>query len=136
MLKTYPCSKQNNFFKTFFPSSVTEWNSLGHNIRNLGSFSVFKNNILKFIRPTPNSVFNCENYGGIKHSTRMCFGLSHLHGPKFSFQNILNPICSCGFDVESTSHYVLHCPMDNDEIHTHQYKKTSIVDFYMWLKRS
>ena len=24
------------------------------------------------------------------------------------FQDTLKPICGCGFDVESTSHYILH----------------------------
>ena len=37
-----------------------------------------------------------------------------------SFQDTLNPISSCGFDVESTSHYVLHCPTYNDKRHTLQ----------------
>ena len=39
-------------------------------------------------------------------------------GVECSFQDTLNPICSCGFDVESTSHYILHCPIYNDERHT------------------
>ena len=53
---------KHTFFKNvFFLSAVTEWNSLDHNIRKVGNFSVFKNSILKFIRPTPNSVFICEN---------------------------------------------------------------------------
>ena len=98
---------KHNFFKnSFFRSAVIEWNSVDHNIRNVRSFSAFKNNILKFIRPTPKSVFNCENHRGIKHITRLHVGLSHLHEHKFkhSFQDIVNPIWSCGFDVESTSH--------------------------------
>ena len=38
-------------------------------------------------------------------------GLSHLRDHKFkhSFQNFLNPICSCGTEVETTAHYLLHC---------------------------
>ena len=43
--------------------------------------------------------------------------LSHLHEHKFKhgFQDTLNSICSCGFDVESTFHYILNCPMHNDK---------------------
>ena len=37
---------------------------------------------------------------------------------KHSFQNVLNPVCSCGFDVESASPYVLRCTLYNDERHT------------------
>ena len=41
-------------------------------------------------------------------------------GQKFkrSFQDTLNPIWSCRVDIELTSHYILHCPMYNDERHT------------------
>ena len=43
----------------------------------------------------------------------MWFGLSHLreHKFKYNFQYSLNPICSCALDIQSDSHYVLHCPM-------------------------
>ena len=43
--------------------------------------------------------------------------MSHLREHKFkhNFQDNLNPICSCGFDIESTSHFLLHCPSFNDK---------------------
>ena len=46
--------------------------------------------------------------------------MSHLHQHKFkhNFQDCLNPICSCGLDIESTSHFHLHCPKFNDERYT------------------
>ena len=52
--------------------------------------------IQKFIRPPSNSVFECHN----------------LHGIKFLVS--LNPLCKCGFEVESTSHFLLHCPIYNN----------------------
>ena len=41
----------------------------------------------------------------------MKVGLSHFceHKVKQSFQNTLNVICNCGEDIETTSHYLLHC---------------------------
>ena len=73
-------------------------------------------NVLKFVRPTPNSVLKCEDHRGIKLITRLRVGLSHLceHKLKHSFQDTLNPICSCGFVDKSTTHYVLHCLMHSD----------------------
>ena len=46
--------------------------------------------------------------------------MSHLREHKFkhSFQDCLNPICSRGVDIESTSHFLLHCPTFNDERYT------------------
>ena len=80
-------------------------------------FENFKNTILKFLRPSPNSVFKCHNPQGIKFLARLRLGLSHFREPKFkhSFQDLLNPLCKCGFDVESTSHFLLHCPIYNNE---------------------
>ena len=106
--------------KNFFPSAVIEWNNLDLNIRNVGSFSAFENNILNFKTPTPNNVFKSENQRRIKLITRLRVGLSHLRGHKFkhSFHDTLNPIWSCRFDVELTSHYILHRPMYNNERHT------------------
>ena len=104
---------RHSFFKnSFFPSTIIEWNNLDHNIRNSSSFNIFRRSILKFFRPSANSFFNCHNLKGIKFITRMRLGLSHLREYKFkhSFQDSLNPFCSCGLDIESTGHYLLHCP--------------------------
>ena len=81
--------------------------------RNSTSYNVFKNSILKFIRPSPNKICQCHNPKGIKFVTRSRHGLSHLQEHKFkhSFQDTLNPLCSCGHDIESASHYFLHCPL-------------------------
>ena len=69
--------------------------------------------MLKFIRPSPNSVFNCPNCRGIKYITRLHLGLSHLREHKFkhSFQDTLNLFCSCDLDVETNMHFLLYCPL-------------------------
>ena len=120
-MKTYPLPKQNiTFSKVCFFSHLLSSGTILTTIRNVGSFSAFKNNILTFFRPTPNNVFNCENHRGIKLISRLRVGLSNLREHKFkhNFQDTLSSICSCGFYVKSTSHYILHCPMYNDEKHT------------------
>ena len=102
---------KHNFFKnTFFPSATIEWNKLDFTIRNAESFGICKSNILKFIRPTPRSFFNCYNHKGIRLMTRLRLRLSHLREHKFNhnFQNCINTLCSCGMDIGSTSHFFLH----------------------------
>ena len=100
--------------------SIIEWNNLDPKLRNSENFSIFKNNILKFIRPKPNSFFNCCNLKGIRLITRLRLELSHLseHKFKYNFRNCLNPLCSCGLSIESTSHFLLHCPIFHDKRHT------------------
>ena len=72
---------------------------------------------MKFIRPSLNKIFQCHNPKGIKLVTRLRLGLSHLgeHKLKHSFQDTLIPLCSCGVDIETTSHYFLHCPLFHAE---------------------
>ena len=111
MLQTYTLSKNKTLcFQKFIFSC--ERSSLEHKTLE----SIFKNSVQKFIIIAPNSVFDCENHRGVKLITRMCVGLSHFRKQKFkhSINDTLNPICSCGFDVESTYHYILPCPMYNE----------------------
>ena len=96
--------KYNFFRNSFFPSAVIERNKLDLNIRNLESWNIFKKRLLKFIRPSGSSVFNCHNLRRVKLLTRSRLGLSHFREDKFKhgFQDTLNPICSCGNDIETS----------------------------------
>ena len=104
----------------FFPSVIIEWNNLEPNLRNSKSVSVFKEKILDFIRPLPNSFFDIHNPKANKLITRFRLGLSHIgeHKFKHSFQDTINHLCNCGQDIESTTHFFLHCPFFINERHT------------------
>ena len=67
---------------------------------------------MQFIRPSPRCTHNYFNTRGIKYLTRLRLGLSHLRDHKFKhgFLDSLNPIYNCGLDIETTCHYLLHCP--------------------------
>ena len=49
--------------------------------------------------------------------TRLRLGMSRLREHKFNhnFQNCINPLCSCGMDIERTSRFFLHCPLFDDK---------------------
>ena len=103
---------QTEAFKNyFFPNVIHEWNKLDINLRNSCSISVFKNSIVRLIRPKCNSVFLVHNPIGIKFLNRLRLGLSHLREHKFkhNFQDCLDPFCTCSNEVESTTHFFLHC---------------------------
>ena len=120
----------HNFFKnSFFPSVICEWNKLDLNIRNSESYAIFRKSILKFIRPAPNKLFGIHNLRGVKLLTRLRLGLSHLNEHKFrhGFQDCLNPLCNCGTDVETTSHFLLHCPNFKPERQT-LLSKIKVID--------
>ena len=79
--------------------------------------NIFKKKLLKFIRPSGNSVFRCHNPKGIKLLTRLRFGLSHLREHKFKhdFLDSLNTICSCGQNIERSTRFLLHCSNYSNE---------------------
>ena len=111
---------KHQFFKnSYFPSTIIEWSKLDSNIRNSETLKskIFKSKIFKFIRPTANSIFGCHNPIGVKLLTRLRLALSHLREHKFKhgFQDTLNPLCSCGKEVETTFHFLLSCPNYSDE---------------------
>ena len=97
---------------SFFPVVISEWSSLNINIWNSSSINVFKKELLKFIRPEPNSTYNINDTKGLKLLTRLRLGLSHLGDHKFrhNFQDCVSPMCYCGQDIETTTHFLLHCP--------------------------
>ena len=47
----------------------------------------------------------------MKLLTHLHLGCCHLNEHKFrrNFQDCLNPLCSCSFEIEDTVHYLLHC---------------------------
>ena len=92
-------------------------------IRKSKSISIFKSNILKFIRPKPNKVYYCHKLNGIRLITRLRPGLSYPCEYKFkpSFQDCLNPLCFFGNDNEASTHYLLNCP-------TYKTERMSLLD--------
>ena len=92
-------------------TDVLELNKLDMQIRRSESFLSFKNSLLKIGRPTAKPTYNIHNPIGLKFLTRLRLGLSHLNEHKFkhNFQDCVNPLCSCSLEIESLSHFFLHC---------------------------
>ena len=72
--------------------------------------SVFRNYLLKEIRPKPSPLYNIHNPSGIRLLATLRLGLSHLNNHKFNrnFDDCVNPFCTCSLEPESTSHFFLH----------------------------
>ena len=122
MLKRFLC----------FRSSTTFIKILSFHRRSLNgttqilNFAIQKNLViskitfLNLLDPNQTVSFNCCNLKRIRLITRLRLELSQLrkHKFKYNFQNCLNPLCCCGLSIESTSHFLLHCPLFNDKRHT------------------
>ena len=109
-------SCRTKYFKnSFFPHVIIEWNKLDPNIRSSNNHHVFRNALFKFITPVDRKIFKISEPFGIKMLTRVRLGFSHLHEHKFrnGFKDILNPLCFCSTEAETTTHYILHCHFYN-----------------------
>ena len=108
-ITTYSC-RTNAIKNTFSSWTINEWNKLNFNIRT-SSFNIFRANLIKIIRPIPNSIFGIFNSLGLKLITSLRLELSHLNELRFNhnFNNCINPLWACSLDIESTAHYFLHC---------------------------
>ena len=78
-------------------------------------YNLFRNILLKFIRPAQRKTFNINDSAGVKSLTRLRLGFSHLRDHKFrhGFRDILNPLCPCSIETETTAHYFLRCHFCN-----------------------
>ena len=105
----YQC-RTEAFKSSFFPWTITEWNSLDFQIWNL-SYTASRKHFNDEFRPIPNSVFNICNPVHIKLLTRLRLGLNHLNEHRFNHksQNCTSQECICSCEKESTTHFFLHC---------------------------
>ena len=75
--------KSEYFKNSFIPNVIYEWNKLDPDIRSSASYNLFRNTLLKFIRPAQRKTFNINDSVGVKLLTRLRLGFSHLRGHKF-----------------------------------------------------
>ena len=56
-------------------------------------------------------MFNVGSSEGLKFLKRIRLGLSHLTDHEFRhiFQDCVNPVCSCGQEIETSTHFLLDC---------------------------
>ena len=106
------CFQIWSFFWSVFSRTRTEYGP--EKILYLDTFhAVFKLSLLKFVRPVANSVFNINNPYGLKLLSKLRLGLGNLryHKLRHNFQDYINPLCACGLEIETTTHFLLHCPL-------------------------
>ena len=107
-IKTFS-TRTKTFELSFFPHCAEAWGNLSEELRNINSINTFKSCILNFVRPRENSVFEVHDINGVKLLTRLRLHFSHLNEHKFryKFNDIINPMCSCGKEPKTTLRYLL-----------------------------
>ena len=70
--------KSEYFKNSFIPNVIYEWNELDPDICSSASYNLFRNTLLKFIRPLQRKRFSINDSVGLKLLTRLRLGFSHL----------------------------------------------------------
>ena len=102
--------KKSVYKRSFFPSTISDWNQLAIETRKSRSKAIFKNRLLREVRPKKQSFFGLFHNSQIRYLTLLRMNLSPLnaHRNQHKFANV-DPFCvDCG-NTEDTEHYLLKC---------------------------
>ena len=101
------------FRRSFFPSTTRDWNELPLTLRNCDTINSFSRGLANhFARPPKIPWYGIGDRKCDVYLARMrleCSSLkAHLH---FNLHVEDSPRCACGFTTEDPEHYLLHCPL-------------------------
>ena len=99
------------FRGSFISFVINEWDKFKPKIINSISYLIFRKRLINFIRPSDNKIFNIHDRVGIKLLTRLRLAFSPLrkHICRHNFEDIINPLCSCSIELETTMHFFIGC---------------------------
>jgi hypothetical protein len=108
---TTPLPKTVTYQKSFFPQSITDWNNLTMNIRDLPSINSVKEHQKKKCGSKTNPLYHHDSSKAAINHTRIRLGLSALGSQRFDYNHINDPRClTCGARNEDLTHYFMLCP--------------------------
>ena len=104
-------SRTDVFKYSFVQSKILEWNKLDRTMQQSTIKLSFRNSLLKIGQTTPKPVYNMFDSNGLKLLTRLGLRFSYLDENRFNhnFNNCVNLLCHCSLEIESVSHFFLHC---------------------------
>ena len=109
---TVPYSRTCTYQRSFIPNTSRQWNMLPRALRSCKESKQFKQNItLLYSSPQPSHYFTLGKKLGNALHTQLRLGMSKLNAHQYSIQKVTNPACVCGYRLENTKHFLLHCPL-------------------------
>ena len=116
--KLYPC-KTAKFKSSYFPASVSSWNSLPTGVKKIPTYSAFSNALKRMsLPPQPPDYFNLGPRYPSVLLARMRLCSSTLNHHLFKIGVSSSPACACGHQNESNIHYLFYCPIFTQQRHT------------------
>ena len=111
-IKDYSAVRTMRFNQSFYPYCAIQWNLLPDSIQNLPTLSQFKKTLIRTIRPEKKSTYGIKDKHGLSLLTRLRVDFNDLREYRFrrSF-NCSSPVCACTTENETTEHFLLRCPL-------------------------
>ena len=99
---------KKKYLKTF---DIWHLNKLDPGDRKVETYSLFRKNLLAFIRPAEDSIYSIYDLLRIKllHRLRLEFSDLRKHKFRHNFADTMNPLCSCYLETDSTESYITRC---------------------------
>ena len=117
-------SHTNQYFHSFLPSAIREWNTLSEDIRNVDTVESFKRRINQDMITIPKHFYTGSRQLQILH-TRLRTGCSSLNNDVFLKNIVDSPLCACmSGDIENAEHYFLKCRL-YDEYRLELYREVT-----------
>ena len=123
-----PITKTQRYANSFFPYCINHWETLDSEVKSSTSVQIFKNKINERIRPEASLCCSRDRYG-MKRLTQLRVDFSDLRDHRFNHRfNCPSPICSCGVEDETTTHFLLSCPRYSHYRQTYLSKISQVVN--------
>jgi hypothetical protein len=111
---TTPRSSLRMSRASFIPSYVSLWNNLDINIRNSPNISCFKSRIKENTSKPPKYYSEGSRKLSLLHA-RLRHQCSSLNADLFRINITNDPKCQCGAPFEDPIHYLMECPLYQNE---------------------
>ena len=102
--------RTSSYQNSFLPKTVRDWNLLSAETKNTESQSAFKDKISTKPCVLPPYYHAGSRPGQILHS-RLRLNNIGLNDHLFRYGLVDTPSCICGANIESSRHFLLHCPI-------------------------
>ena len=105
----------STFHNSCIPKSIHDWNLLNNDVKEASSADAFTRALNKDLANAPKWYSTGDRDTSIVHA-RMRMLCSKLNDHLFSHIHVIDsPACQCGHDRENNKHFLIDCPLYNNE---------------------
>ncbi len=111
-----PFARLESFRRSFIPYSIKLWNALTVDGQNKNSLHEFKSYLTVCYDNVPNVLYYYGHRWANVHHARLRMGCSGLNSDLFNNLHVIDsPLCRCGGTYETAHHFLVECPLYQEE---------------------